>query len=497
MARPKGIRIQKICKHCNNEFEVPPYLEKQTFCSNKCAQQYKGVDKEWIMKRENTCLEQYGTKNAFQSQRVQKKYKNNLLEKYGVDNPFLVKEIKDKATQSIEKKYGSKIASKNKEVAGKISKTLKGRIISRENFVDIKWEKLEKYYEVSKMKPLFDKEYLNFNKLNHAFQNKFKFQCEKCDEITEVYLSNGYLPSCKCSEYKGYSLIEDELLVFVSELLGEERIYTNRRDILPNRLELDLYIPFHNLAIEVNGVYWHSESMGKYRDYHLYKTEKCIENGIELIHILDYEWIFKKPIIQSILRNKLSKNIHNIYARKCEVRVIEDTKIIREFLDNNHIQGYSHASINLGLYHNSQLVSLMTFAKNRFKKRANEWEMVRFCNMLNTNIVGGASKLFKYFNQTYNNIDSLPIISFADRRFFNGNLYKKLGFDFEQNTKPSYIYWKDNRVLNRMSCQKHKLNKILKHFDSTKSEYENMKSNGWFRVWDSGNIKWVYKAKKE
>jgi hypothetical protein len=133
----------------------------------------------------------------------------------------------------------------------------------------------------------------------------------------------------------------------------------------------------------------------------------------------------------------------------------------------------------------------MTFAKNRFKKESNEIEMVRFCNLLNTNIIGGASKLFKHFLLNYN-IDKLPIISFADRRFFNGELYKNLGFNFIKNTSPSYIYWKDNKILNRMSCQKHKLNKLLDIFDINKTEYENMLSNGWRRVWDSGNTKWIF-----
>jgi hypothetical protein len=492
MARPIGIRIKKICNNCNIEFQVPPYLDKQEFCSKSCAQQYKGKNKEWIQKREATCLEKYGAKNAFQSPEVQEKYKNNLKKKYGVENPFLVKEIRDKANKTIEQKYGYKYATQNKKISNKISKALKGRNLPRENFVEVKWEKLERYYEVSKMKPLFSKEYLTDNKLNHAFQNKFKFKCEKCGETTEVYLSNGYLPSCKCSEYKGYSLIEDELLVFISDMLGDKQIFTNRRDILPNRLELDLYIPSHNLAIEVNGVYWHSEFMGKYRDYHLFKTEKCLDSGIDLIHILDYEWIFKKPIIQSILSNKLNKNNNIIYARKCELRIIEDILSIKEFLNANHIQGYSHASTNLGLYYNNKLVSVMTFAKNRFKKQTNEWEMVRFCNLLNTNVVGGASKLFKYFNDNFNP-NKFPIISFADRRFFNGGLYEKLGFKFENNTKPSYIYWKDNKILHRMSCQKHKLPKLLEKFDINKSEYENMKDNGWYRVWDSGNSKWIYK----
>jgi hypothetical protein len=134
----------------------------------------------------------------------------------------------------------------------------------------------------------------------------------------------------------------------------------------------------------------------------------------------------------------------------------------------------------------------MTFGKNRFKKNSNEFELVRFCNKLNTNVVGGASKLFKHFLKNYNE-ECKDIISFSDRRFFNGSLYSMLGFDFESYTSPSYIYWKDNRILNRMSCQKHKLHKLLDNFNPELSEYENMKMNGYRRVWDCGNTKWRLK----
>ena len=491
MGRPILPKKEISCKNCNNTFYDIPSSKKE-FCSKSCAQRYKGKDKSWLEKRKKTCLEKYDNEIAFKSKQVQDKYKSNLKNKYGVENPFLIKEFKDKANQTILNKYGTKVASQNPEVKNKISNTLKGRELSRINFIDIKWEKIIKYYEISKMKPLFDKEYLENNKLNHKFQNKFKFQCEKCSETTEVFLSNGYLPSCKCSEYKGYSLIEDEIYLFLLEYVPKEEIYLNRRDILPNRLELDIYIPSYDLAIEVNGVYWHSESMGKYRDYHLYKTIKCEEKNIKLIHILDYEWIFKKPILKSIILNKIKKIPNRIYARKCVIKEIKDTKIIKPFLNDNHIQGYTHSSTNIGLYYNDELISLMTFSKNRFKKNSNEMEMVRFCNKLNTSVIGGASKLFKYFT-TNLNIPKLPIISFSDRRFFDGKLYTELGFQFDKNTSPSYIYWKDNKILNRMSCQKHKLSRLLDVFDPNKTEYQNMLDNRWKRVWDSGNTRWVFK----
>jgi hypothetical protein len=118
--------------------------------------------------------------------------------------------------------------------------------------------------------------------------------------------------------------------------------------------------------------------------------------------------------------------------------------------------------------------------------------MIRFCNKINSNVIGGANKLFNYFIKNYNQ-NNIPIISFADRRFFSGNLYEKLGFEFDKFTDPSYIYWKDNKILNRMSCQKHKLNKLLDIFNPNKTEYENMKDNGWRRVWDCGNSKFIWK----
>lgn len=491
MARPKGIRVDNECKTCNKIFQTTP-SNSRVFCSGPCAQQYKGIDKSWMDKRRNTCMEKYGVEVAFKSQQVQDLYKKNMMNKHGVSNPFSLKETRDKSKNTTMERFGVEYASQNKGIGDKISKSLKGREIDRNNFVNIKYDKILIYCKEVDMIPLFDMEYLINNKVNHVFNNKFGFKCNKCDEETYVHLGGGYLPTCKCSNYKGYSLIEEEVIRYIGEILNIDEISLNRRDILPNRLELDIYIPTLNIAVEVNGVYWHSESMGKYRDYHLYKTLKCIEKDIHLIHILDYEWLFKKPIIQSILSNKMGVNSNKVYARKCDLGLITDTNIIRSFLDNNHIQGYTHASTSLGLYHNDELISIMTFGKNRFKKNSNELEMVRFCNKLNTTIIGGASKLFIHFVNNYND-SGLDIISFADRRFFDGKLYKMLGFDFEKNTSPSYIYWKNNKILNRMSCQKHKLNKLLESFDPTQTEYENMLNNGFKRVWDCGNIKYVWK----
>jgi len=253
---------------------------------------------------------------------------------------------------------------------------------------------------------------------------------------------------------------------------------------------LDIFIPSLNLAIEFNGTFWHSEISGnKNKVYHLNKTKSCIFKGIKLIHIFQFEWDTKKEIIKSILKNIIKKTPNKIYARECEVRDITLQCSI-DFLEKNHLQGKDKSSIKLGLYHKNELVSVMTFCKSRFDKKC-EYEMSRYCNNLNTSIIGGGNKLFSHFINSYR---PNSMVSYSDRRYFNGNIYRQLGFTFVDNTSPSYFYLKEYKIVfNRINFQKHKLKKVLSNFDDKLSEWENMKINGFDRIWDCGHSKWVIK----
>ena len=146
-----------------------------------------------------------------------------------------------------------------------------------------------------------------------------------------------------------------------------------------------------------------------------------------------------------------------------------------------------NSKIKLGLEYNGILLSVMTFSKPRFNKNY-EWELVRFCNLLNHNVVGGASKLLKHFIRNYN---PKNLISYADLRYSNGNMYKTIGFTFKHYTPPSYVYIKGDNVLSRFSCQKHKLSKILPNFDENKTETQNMMHNNYRKLWDAGTMLFV------
>ena len=133
----------------------------------------------------------------------------------------------------------------------------------------------------------------------------------------------------------------------------------------------------------------------------------------------------------------------------------------------------------------------MTFGKKRKnmggKSKDGEFELLRFCNILNTNVVGGASKLFKHFIKNY---DYNSIISYADRSHSNGKLYEKLGFEFESKTKPNYHYIIDGIRRYRFGFRKDVL--IKEGYDPNKSEHEIMLERGIYRIYNSGNLKYKY-----
>lgn len=322
----------------------------------------------------------------------------------------------------------------------------------------------------------------------------YPIKCKTCGNIFYQNFNNHIKGEQDCPLCVHQSSKEEtEVFDYVKSLIGEENIIKRDREILNGR-ELDIYIPSKKTAIEFDGVLWHNEKFNSDKNYHLKKTEDCLNKGVRLIHIFEDEWMYKQDIWKSMLANILGFTKNKIYARKCVVKEVDLTEG-NDFLTNNHIQGVCPSKIKLGLYYNDELVSLMTFGKSRNSIGSNkhEWELLRFCNKLNTVVVGGASKLFKYFIKTYspNNI-----ISYADRRFSIGNLYDKLGFTLYNKSRPSYYYVIGNKRKNRINFQKAKL--VEKYNCPTDmSEHEFCLSQKWYRIYDCGCLCYEWNNKQE
>ena len=287
---------------------------------------------------------------------------------------------------------------------------------------------------------------------------------------------------------------ETEIKEFI-EGLGFE-IYKGKNRKLLEGKEIDLIIPSVKVAIEYNGLYYHTENMGKNSVYHLNKTLACNQLGYKLIHIFEDEWVVNKELVKSKLKHILGVSDGvKIGARKTFINKIskEDKSY---FLDESHIQGNDKSDIFYGAYYGDILVGVMTFnsKRNMTKNIDGEYELSRFSTRQGYTISGLASKMLKQFINDY-----LPksIISFADRRWTadsNNNMYINLGFELVSILKPTYFYYnsKFNRYkrYHKFSFGKNNIKKKYNGIDITKSESELTKELGFSKIWDCGLFKY-------
>jgi len=473
------------CVQCGKDFQVRKLLENKT-CSQECREKWN-LNPKNIEKRIN----------------ASKKAVNN---KYGVDSVLSIKEIHNKGILTRSNFDDKKIL----EINNKTKRTKKDKYNNENynNYFEIYNTKLKKYKDGTyNNRELFSEtinnklyirlldlgytlENINNNLLTikhpdgHVFETTRSLAVIRLNENREI--STKYLPyNPNISNYE---------LEINNYILSLEFKTIMSDKILIKPYEIDILIPSNNIGIEVNGLYWHSEIYKK-NNYHINKTNLCENNNFKLIHLFEDEWVHKKDIVKSIIKNKLGITPKKIYGRKCNIIDLSSSEY-KNFLNINHLMGSTNSKFKIGLTYNNEIVSVMGFEKQRKSLGDNVngyFNLNRFSNKIDTTVIGGASKLLKYFIKKY---DASNIISYADKRYSDGNLYEKLGFNFIHNTKPNYWYI-DYRNISRI----HRFNfrkKILEKdgFDINKSEHQIMLERGIFRIYDCGNIKFELKIKK-
>ena len=383
-------------------------------------------------------------------------------------------------------KHGEFLQSPSKHLIGQgcpycaIEKRRHNSILPIDNFIK-RANKIHQYK--------YDYSLVNYSSLH----DKIKIICPSHG----VFEQNAYdhLNGHGCNKCTIISKGEQDICQYLTNILNIN-IERNNRTIL-NGKELDIYIPDYKIAIEYNGLLWHSEKYGKDRHYHLNKTLECEKQGIKLIQIFEDEWLKHKDIVLSKIEHLLQLNKKDkIYARKCLVKVI-DNKIAKDFLTKNHIQGYSAATIHLGCFtKTNELIGIMSFINNN--KNNNIWTLNRFATDITKHCIGVGGKLFTYFIRNYN---PEYIISFADRRWTldkDNNLYTKLSFKLDKVLKSDYDYIVDGKTrFHKFNFRKQTL--LKKYPDSglteDMTEYEMTQKLGFYRIWDCGLFKYVWENK--
>lgn len=285
------------------------------------------------------------------------------------------------------------------------------------------------------------------------------------------------------------SIAEKELLAFI-ESLGVE-CKPNDYDAIGK--EIGVYVPSKRVGFEMNGLYWHSYSgtkqeasedggFGETRNRHLKKTLLAWDRNVELIHITDAEWRTQRDKIENLIRAKLGLTQIRLYARKLELREVPRNEE-REFLDANHLQNYIASKVCLGLYADSQLVSLASFGKPRFNGKY-DWELLRFCNSQNVSVAGGLSKLITAFRRDH----SGSLLTYCDASKSRGVAYVKAGFTQIDHTSPGFMWNDGTNVISRLKATHGQMKKWLPTYDPTLSQTANMFAAKYRRYWDCGQL---------
>lgn len=467
------------CGHCNEtvlfyikdgKVQAPEYAHGHNFRNpeTRALSVTEEAKQKQRSSREKTLRERYGIKNTFElsdtklvsqkshSEEANQKRKQTLLERYGVDQNFKRPEV---------------IASHTTEEANRLRQEHTEQTVLEKYGVRTTFQLPEVQEKASSAKALEKKRRTNLEKFGYEYP---------------------YLDPEVRDKFHKVSKGEQEVVEFLESLgIRVERL---KRKYL-GTAELDIYLPDYKIGIEYDGLYWHSEELGKEPGYHLNKTLKAEQEGIHLVHIFEDEWKHKQEIVKDRLKAMLGLTGTKLYARNCSIKQITGPEA-EQFLETNHVQGSCKSSVKYGVFYNEELVACCTFGKPRSglkSKGESGWELLRFCTKQEFGIVGILPKILKQFHKDYPEV--LSVYSFADRRYTTKlhNIYLRTGFTYESESQPSYWYFKSGKLIreHRTMYMKHIL--VEKNWgkeDQTESEI--MRQQGYFRIWDCGTLKYRF-----
>jgi hypothetical protein len=461
--RKKGVEVKKsnaLKRKQKRDQELllnPPLPSKEKYYKTM-TERYGGPTMKFFLEKNPRTKEQI--------RRTTKKARETWLEKYGTINPQSLPEVRDKTKQTNKEKYGYNCYLNTPEQ--KKERALQDNIKTYNNF-----SRFADYCT-----PMFT--------LEEWLQDTKKEFSWKLKATGETYSARywGYAPIGK--------FVHSSLEKHIHNILTSwnyKFIKSDRQIISPK--ELDVFIPSQSLAIECNGEYFHSDKkLG--RTYHDKKRKECEEKNVRLLQFFGNEIETKHKAVKSVIKNTLKANDYKIFARETTIVVVEPP-YARKFYEKYHVHGFCGASVHYGLLLRGKIVQMMSVGSMRFETKLNDVEIIRSATAYNFNVVGGVSKLVSAIKKDF---PKHEIHTYVDLSCFTGKGYESANFEYVNTTPPSYFYFKGYRypIYSRYQTQKHKLKKLLGNkFDQTKTEEENMKSVGYFKVYRCSHKHYVLK----
>jgi len=479
-----------LCKHCGKNPVKWHRVQYATTCSSHCATSHTPRKEKYIktlqekyggeitnmsqisdvkIKKKITTQKHYGVDNISQALEIKQKKIDTHYNSTGFDHPMQNPETRKKSMNTCMDVYGVKNPAQNQDVIQR------GKETSFKRYNRIHY--LQQHISDEILNKLTDYDYMYDL---HITQQKSMLEISNMLNVGDLLIAR-YLRKLDIEPQTFTISSQEREIVNYIKSIYTAAIQTNIRNLI-SPYELDIYIPEHKLAIEFNGLYWHSE-IYKDKNYHLDKMNKCNDLGIKLLHIFEDDWTYKQDIVKSKLRQLLGLNKDKVFARKTHV-VIPTKNQKQDFYNTYHIQGTTSSSIDIGLEYDDKLVACMSFKK----RKSGAFELVRYAT--STNVVGGFSKLLKYFRVNYHYTE---LVSFADLSWSQGDLYEKTGWILDKQLSPDYMYVIGDQRKHKFGFRHKQLKNILENYEPTLSEHQNMMNHNIYRIYNCGLLRYTYK----
>ncbi len=444
-------------------------------------------------KAKETMLNLYGKEHAMQAKEIYERQQATMLKNYGVTSPLKNDDIKKKWMATNLEKYGYEFPGQSEDIKKKATETWRLRAKETKTYQTIITTLQETNIRLLN-------EFIGLTTPNYMGHKLilYDFECLKCNHLFSRIINVIKTPVCrKCNPLP----LSPSTHTAIKQLLESNNItyIENDRKFLGNRMELDFIIPDRNVAIEMDGNYWHSEiPSGHDHTYHLGKTTLCHDKNMKLIHIFEDEVINNETKTLARLSQILGEPPqYNISSDFCEVKYV-DAEAKALFLNENHLEGDHISSLNIGLFHDGLLVSMMTF----YDLTADQFELSSFSSKIGYEVKDGFDKMLQFFIKE---TQPSSIAAFADIRW-NGydprdTVYAKGGFAFQGYSSPNYWYFYRNDYFTRHPTFKFSKEIMLERTEikelneeedlSSLTEWELAQLLGMDRIWDCGNMKFL------
>jgi len=450
---------------CSNISQIDGVREKKVeTCRKNFGVDYPGQSSSVRVKMAQTCLDSHGIDNPFHDQL---KIREAVFNKFGVDNVMKVEHIKQKLGSNNLARTGYAWPMSNPDILMKRNVTNQQRyggnspLCSDEVIKKQQDTMFECYGVKNATQTHLSKESIEILS-NRASLLAFILSFDEIDRtVSTISCELGYSYIHVVQVIHNYNL--DEYIQWNCYTLGENAIKSlldsygisymcHRRDII-SPYELDVYLPEYNVAIEFNGTYWHS-SLFLPNDYHYIKSKLCEEKNIRLIHIWEYEWKNERQryVLENIILSAcgLSKRV---YARNCSIDVRKSSEMV-EFFNTNNVQGFRGGKFSICLVYDNEVVMAYMMGNAFFGKGKYEWEVLRGATKLGYVVVGGVSKIWNYFINTY---APESCVYYIDYNYFNGQSLNYLsGMKYVETQQSFKNWWVNEDVVKNREPSKHK-----------------------------------------